>query len=294
MICTPFQSRRLVRRLIELQVFSSVRKEIERSARRVRKSTETILLISPPSLNGVLSSAPIEASLIDARIPYRRRLSEDKGEPFHIRIVDVVGTKAGPESNLMGLEIYPITVEGLRGKAGDPKRGTLSTVAQAHALAQEIPPTSSRIRRMRPWTLSGNWIDQALDTTYDPVFTALRDFLTEEGSIRVVPVTEVDSPETSNYDWIDVGLIQTISEEWESFDLSQKEDAMGSLVEQALSRKMPSTARLEELLWHCVLGTNWKSDLASQVTKASKMWESKESKKAASELIDSLISQGII
>ena len=145
---------------------------------------------------------------------------------------------------------------------------------------------------MRPWVLSGNWIGRALDTTYDPVYSALRDFLSNEGSIRVVPVTEVMSPEDGNYEWLEPGIIASLYNEWNSFDLEKRAESMDSLAEPAILRNSPSTARLEELLWHCILAPDWASDLASQITIASNFWDRLTPKDASSELVDLLISKG--
>tara|TARA_B100000029_G_C17405771_1_gene898823 strand:- start:205 stop:1059 length:855 start_codon:yes stop_codon:yes gene_type:complete len=284
-----------VRQLIEHQVFSSVRDNLQDSSRELSTAKGTVLLLSNPSLNGALSLAPIEASLIDEEIPYRRRFSRT-GPSLHISItiIDDPSIERLPEPSSPGIILAPVTVEGLRGRLGDSRKGTLSTVAQAHVIAQCISPSSPRLRRMRPWVLSGNWIGGALDTTYDPVYSALRDFLSNEGSIRVVPVTEVPSPEDENYEWLEPGAIANISNEWESLDLEKRAESMDSLAEPAILRNVPSTARLEELLWHCILAPEWKSDLASQITRASNYWDRKTSKDASSELVDSLISKGTL
>ena len=56
----------------------------------------------------------------------------------------------------------------------------------------------------------------------------------------------------------------------------------------------PSTARTEELLWHCVIGPGWASDIASQISVAQYLWESKPPIEAASIVADSLVSSGEI
>ncbi len=284
-----------MRQLIEHQIFSPVRENLQKSSRELSRAKGTILLLSNPSLNGALSLAPIEASLIDEGMPYRRRFSST-GSSLHIsiRIIDDPRSDTIPEPSSPEITIAPVTVEGLRGRLGDPRKGLLSTVAQAHVIAQCLSPSSPRLRRMRPWVLSGNWIGGALDTTYDPVYSALRDFLSNEGSIRVVPVTEVMSPEVQNYEWLEPGVIAGLSNEWGSFDLEKRAESMDSLAEPAILRKSPSTARLEELLWHCILAPEWVSDLASQITRASYFWDISNPKDASSKLVDSLISKGSV
>ena len=283
-----------MRQLIEHQSFYSIRESLERSAETLTKTGESILILSPPTLKGALSIAPLEASLIDANIPYRRRFStEIPSSSRFIRIVENPETKNVRVVDYSEILISAQTVEGLRGKRGDPRKGALSTVAQAHALAQLICPTSQRLRRMRPWVLSGNWIDAALDTTYDPVYTSLRDFLSEEGSIKIVPVTEVPNPEIGNYEWVEEGELARITKKWNSSDINQKEMAMDSLAEPALVRNIPTTARLEELIWHCIIGVDWKTDLASQIFKLSEIWGESDQSKSASDIADLLISKGM-
>ncbi len=282
-----------MRQLIEHQSFYSIRESLERSAEGFTKATTSILILSPPTLKGALSIAPLEASLIDENIPYRRRFSsENPSSSRFIKIVEAPEIKNEGVVNYSGTTISPQTVEGLRGKKGDSRKGTLSTVAQAHALAQIISPSSQRLRRMRPWVLSGNWIDGALDTTYDPVYTSLRDFLSEEGSIKVVPVTEIPNPEKSNYEWIEEGELARISKIWNSLDMNQKEIAMDSLAEPAIVRNTPTTARLEELIWHCIIGVDWQTDLASQMLKLSEIWRESDQRNSASVIADLLISKG--
>jgi hypothetical protein len=282
-----------VRQLIEHQSFYSIRESLERSAASFTRTRKPILILSPPTLKGALSIAPLEASLIDENIPYRRRFSTEKPQSSRfIKIVDAPEIDNGGIVDYSETTISPLTVEGLKGRKGDSRKGTLSTVAQAHALAQIISPSSQRLRRMRPWVLSGNWIDGALDTTYDPVYTSLRDFLSEEGSINVVPLTEVPNPEKGNYYWIEEGELARISKIWNSFDMNQKEMAMDSLAEPAIVRKTPTTARLEELIWHCIIGVDWQTDLASQIFKLSDLWGESDHRKSASDIVDLLISKG--
>jgi hypothetical protein len=115
---------------------------------------------------------------------------------------------------------------------------------------------------MRPWILSGNWINEALDTTYDPVFSFLRDYLSAEGSIRVTPMTEVQILDFNNYFWLERLEIEKATKEWG--------------------------------VWHCVLGSGWESDLASQISLALSNWESNASTDAASIVTDSLVSCGTV
>jgi hypothetical protein len=281
-----------MRALIEQDIFSPIRETIQGFANDAVKTNMPILLISEPTLKGSLSLAPIEAALLDAGLPYKRRFTHSS--PDYEPYIQIIGSGEIQKTQLSGISISTIIVDGLRGRFGDPRKGPLSTVAQAHALASELNPLSPRLRRMRPWILSGNWINEALDTTYDPVFSFLRDYLSAEGTIRVIPMTEVQILDFNNYFWLERLEIEKASKEWGISELENREIIMRKLVSPILYSKLPSTARVEELLWHCVLGSGWESDLASQISLALSNWESNASTDAASIVTDSLVSCGTV
>ena len=292
MICTPVFYRRSVKPLIEQDIFSPIRETLQGFANDAVRANLPILLISEPTLKGSLSLAPIEAALLDAGLAYKRRFTHSA--PDYEPYIQIVGSGEIQKTQLSGISISTIIVDGLRGRFGDPRKGPLTTVAQAHALALEINPMSPRLRRMRPWILSGNWINEALDTTYDPVFSFLRDYLSAEGSIRVIPMTEVPILDFNNYFWLERLEIEEASKEWVASELEIREIIMRRLVSPILHSKLPSTARAEELLWHCVLGSGWGSDLASQISLALSNWECISSTEAASIVTDSLVSSGVV
>jgi hypothetical protein len=281
-----------VKPLIEQDIFSPIRETLQGFANDAVRANLPILLISEPTLKGSLSLAPIEAALLDAGLAYKRRFTHSA--PDYEPYIQIVGSGEIQKTQLSGISISTIIVDGLRGRFGDPRKGPLTTVAQAHALALEINPMSPRLRRMRPWILSGNWINEALDTTYDPVFSFLRDYLSAEGSIRVIPMTEVPILDFNNYFWLERLEIEEASKEWVASELEIREIIMRRLVSPILHSKLPSTARAEELLWHCVLGSGWESDLASQISLALSNWECISSTEAASIVTDSLVSSGVV
>ena len=278
--------------LIEQDIFSPVRDSIQSFANEVISSSNPILLVSKPNFEGSLSLAPIEAALLDARIPYKRRFS--KSNPDYAPFIQITDDIASPITELSGLSLSTTIVDGLRGRFGDFRKGPLSAVAQAHVLAMEINPQSLRLRRMRPWVLSGNWINEAMDTTYDPVFSSLRDHLSAEGSIRVIPMPEVPNLNFNNYPWLEKSEIEEAIREWGNSELEKREKIMERLVRPVLHSRLPSTSRSEELLWHCVLGSGWETDLASQISWALTNWENNTPIKAASIVADSLVSTGQI
>ena len=276
--------------LIEQDIFSSVRAPIQIFANDAISRRQSILLVSKPNLEGSLSLAPIEAALLDAGIPYKRRFTQD--DPNHAPFIRISDDVATTKTDSSGLSLSTTIVDGLRGRLGDFRKGPLSSVAQAHVLAMSINPHSHRLRRMRPWILSGNWINGALETTYDPVYSSLRDHLSTEGSIRVIPVTEVPILHFNNYSWLERSEIEEATSKWANSELETREIIMGNLARPVLNSRLPSTARVEELLWHCVLGPGWESDLASQISMAQSNWENFTPIKAASIVADSLVYSG--
>jgi len=283
-----------MRELLREEVFSDVRSTLSSAGAAMATSTDAMLLLAPPTLLGALTIAPIEACLLDSGIPYRRRFrSENPNTPPFVHILGPEYS-SGPvfESGPLRLRIASKVVEGLRGHHGDARKGPLTTVSQAHALAQSIFPESSRLRRMRPWLISGNWLDSALDTTYDPVYTTLRDLLLSEGSIQVVPIPEVGSPSAKILSWLDKDALEAVSKKWGRMDLEDKARSLSNLTKPALTSSTPSSARLEELMWHCVLGNDWSTDLSTQIQNASSYWEKEPAHLAAGTVVDSLLKDG--
>ena len=285
-----------MRTLLEAEPLAPVSETLSQAADQLRSSNTTILLLAAPSLQGALAIAPLEAALVDAGIPYRRRFRlEAPSEGSWVHILGPAD-ESGPKlsSNPLQLSLAGTVVDGLTGHQGDSRKGPLTAVAQSHALAQAICPDGARIRRLRPWVISGNWLHSALDTTYDPVFTALRDTLVQDGSIKVVPLPEVPEPNISASTWIDPAALDAVTSRWPSLDMEGRARALSHLMRPALSRSTPSTARLEEIGWHCVLGPGWSTDLAGQITSAAGLWKENPAAVAAGRVTDSLLRRGVI
>ena len=285
-----------MRTLLEAEPLAPVSETLSQAADQLRSSNTTILLLAAPSLQGALAIAPLEAALVDTGLPYRRRFRlEAPSEGSWVHILGPAD-ESGPRlsSNPLQLSLSGTVVEGLTGHQGDSRKGPLTAVAQSHALAQAICPDGARIRRLRPWAISGNWLHSALDTTYDPVFTALRDVLVQDGSIKVVPLPEVPEPNISASTWIDPTALDAVTSRWPSLDKEGRARALSHLMRPALSRSTPSTARLEEIGWHCVLGPGWSTDLAGQITSAADLWKENPAAVAAGRVVDSLLRRGVI
>ena len=284
-----------MRLLVNEIQFSVVSDILVTASSVVNRLNDPVLLLCEPTILGALSISVIESSLIDNGVSYRRKFNtnEPKNGPW-IKIIDDDSSKTEILTNPLRLTISSLVVEGLTGHKGDSRKGPLTSVAQCHALAQIISPHGPRTRKLRPWLISGNWINSALDLTYDPLYSAFRDLLSDEGSIRVVPLPEVPDPNVSDYEWIDVDALNAISSRWVTLDMEGRARALSHLVRPSLIRSSPSTSRLEEIVWHCIMGTGWSTDLASQISTGKKFWEDENPSIASSKFVDKLIRDGQI
>ncbi|MCS5531755.1 MAG: hypothetical protein NZ780_02985 [Candidatus Poseidoniales archaeon] len=283
-----------MRQLLEAEQFSSVASSLNRAVSGLRTHNGSVMLLAAPSLIGALTIAPIEAAFLDLGLPYRRRFKlESPSEGSWIHVLGPA-QDTGPEyfSDPPRLSLGLALVDGLVASSGDTRRGPLTTVAQAHAIAQSLAPEGVRVRRLRPWLISGNWLHSALDTTYDPVFTSLRDLLVEEGSVRIATMPEVPSLELSNTPWIEELALEGVSSKWPELDIEGRARALSHLMRPALPRSTPSTARMEELGWHRVIGPNWDSDLASEILRAARLWKQGSAIAAAHSFVDLLLTTG--
>ena len=279
-----------MRSLLELEAFAVIAENLQAYATSISQS-DTITLIIPPSPEGAVSSAFLEAALLDSEIPYRRRFSPRSASSPYIEVKDGDALDKPTTHQPNQFVITPLFATGVRGHDGVAHRGILSTVAQAAALAELISPDGKKSRSLRPWLLAGNWWAGALDQGYDPVYSALRDHLHQEGSVRVVPIPEIENPDMAGLKQIDLEIEASTRETWSALDVGAKANALSTLVlPQVLSEK-PSTARLEELVWHRIKLADSESDLHTRMVAARAMWDG--TPKAASVLIDSILSKAV-
>ena len=76
-----------MRSLLELEAFAAIAENLQAYVASISKS-DTITLIIPPSPEGAVSSAFLEAALLDSEIPYRRRFSPRSASPPYIEVKD--------------------------------------------------------------------------------------------------------------------------------------------------------------------------------------------------------------
>ena len=285
--------------LIELEMFSNVAPMLREAALKIRASDSTITLIADLAQPSIIALAIIEAALLDAGIPYQRRIAPSaliENRPC-ISISEEESTSVtSVVTSPLQVSIAPLQVDALSSSKGDVRRGQLSTSAQVSALAELIAPDGARTIVLAPWSLAGNWLGDALEHTYDPVYTTLRDNMSDRGLIRVVPLPEVDSPSTAMMPGVDEVALLAIRDRWVSMDLEGRAQSLSHLVKPLLIEALPSTARLEELGWHRVVAAGWDVDLASQLHGFSEMWRNEPDtrRRISAKAIEELLKSGIL
>ncbi|CAI8227170.1 MAG: Uncharacterised protein [Methanobacteriota archaeon] len=258
-------------------------------------TASSLTLIAPLTLTGAFSHAMIEAALVDRGMTYNRRFhphSEFRGTTILIEDQD-----EGPtvwDSQSLILTIRPATVLALEGHRGDGRHGRLSPVAIAAALAERIAPRGDRTSRLRPFALAGNWLHDALDQAYDPVYTRLRDHLQDTGCIDVRALPEIPDPEVSMLPGVDAFALEGLHLTWSSMDQEDRARALSNLLLPLIPLDLPSTPRIEELGWHRIIAPSWSRDMASQIHDIGQSFHSSENDRLfLSRLIDSLVRDGM-
>ena len=77
-------------------------------------------------------------------------------------------------------------------------------------------------------------------------------------------------------------------------DFEEKSLKLSNLVKPILNKSLPSSARVEELVWNCIIAEGWKTDLAGQLSFLNRDWDISKSHLKASNLVDILLNKGYI
>jgi len=283
--------------LLDLPAFATAAPVLREAALKLRTSESSLTIAAPLNESGIFASALLEASLLDAGIPYQRRLRDNpeaaKG-PSIVVDSEPVSQLQSIGNEPLTIHLAPLEVEALVASGGDSRRGLLSPVALAAALGNSIAPSGSLSRLLMPWILAGNWLSSGLEHTYDPVYTVLRDYLSHEGHIRVVPMPEVPDVHPDSLPGIDAVALCAVRDRWGQLDLEGRAQSLSHLLKPLLVEELPSTARLEELGWHRIIAAGWERDLASQLSSFTKSWRVNPSgrRRQASDTIDCLLRTG--
>ena len=283
-------------RLIELGIFSASLESIRNAARHILDNpSQSVSLRAPLTISGSIALSMIESALIDLERPYSRRFAPSSIENTGI-VIDILDNhNADITWNLdeAKLTLNPTIVHALDGHKGDSRHGRLSPVASAASLMEELSPDSSRSTRLLPFSISGNWLHNAMDQTYDPVFTILRDYLQKIGLVNVVPLPEVPDPSVEMLPGLDPFLLEGVTLGWNKMDVEDQARSLSTYFLPLLSSERLSTPRIEELGWHRILAPDWSRDLASQLHDLSNDWgRSEDLRLFASRTVDGLVRTG--
>jgi hypothetical protein len=275
--------------LLSTAPFADVRKILTEIASKILQA-KIVHIHAPADLEGILALSQIESACLDNGIRYQRKLlpshrniprdevpqPQPIGEGLLVHIDpfdDTWQIKEIPATEY--IHIMPLSVGVRMGTKKSERMGGLDVVAQCSAIAAIIAPNGTRVRRLRPFSGSGLWLREALDTTFDPIHTFVRDHLRDEGSLRTVSLPEVEKPASA-------------------MNIDERSQALSELILPTLNDSTLSTPRLEELVWHrCVISSS-PIDIASQLFLASKQWPDEDAKVKlfASELLDDFITTG--
>ncbi len=294
--------------LLHTHPFLDVKKRILELSEQI-KVANMVHIHAPADLSGLLSLSMLESAFLDTGIKYRRRfLPSDQHIPRDERLQPELPKEGllifiAPFEDTWTLEdlphsehihITPLSVSVRLGSNQSERRGALDVVAQCAALAAQMAPNGQKVRLLRPFAATGLWLREALDTTFDPIHTAVRDHLREEGSFRMVPLPEVPSPASGMIPGLSERMLSRLQKGWLKMDIDARSAALSELILPTLADSSLSTPRLEELVWHRLMIGTSDVDVMSQIYLAEKAWpeDSAEAKIHASKLADLFLKTG--
>lgn len=290
--------------------FSDVKSRIQELAEQIN-TAPMVHIHAPADLSGLLALSMLESAFLDTGIKYRRRFlpshqsipRDERVQPelpsnglliFIDPFEDTWTLHELPETEF--IHITPLSVTVRLGSTQSERRGALDVVAQCAALAAELVPNGQKVRLLRPFASTGLWLREALDTTFDPIHTSIRDHLHDEGSFRMVPLPEVPSPAPEMIPGLSERMLSRLQKGWPKMDATSRASALSELILPTLVNPTLSTPRLEELVWHrLVIGTS-DVDVMSQVFLAEKAWPDAtgQAKIHASKLADLFLQTGLL
>jgi hypothetical protein len=273
------------------------------------KSASMVYLNAPCDLEGILAISHLEAACIDLEIRYSRRLVKSKQHLPHGEKQEIEVKKEGLTISIEPFEetwkctdlkineyvmILPLSVSVRIGSKKSERMGALDVVSQCAAIAANIAPNGARVRRLRPFSISGQWLRGSLDNTFDPIHSLIRDILRDEGSVSVVPLPEVMISAQGMIPNLSETMLKRLRKRWSKMNFESRSQAISELALPSLNDKVISTPRLEELFWHRLVIGGEEQDLYSQIHLTKLDWPTDEEliKSHSSEILRSLISQG--
>ena len=251
------------------------------------KSSELLHLHAPANLEGLLAIGQLEAACLDAGIKYSRRFYLPKHHHPRDEILEIPPPSSGVNvviaseeetwqvedlPDVDGLQFVPLATRVQMGNQHRIHHGSLDCVIQCAAIAALLAPNGRRVRKLRPYMSLGLWLRGALDTTLDPIHSAVLLHLKEEGSVRIVPLPEVGQPRQGMIPHLPERRLIKLHKAWPTMNVDERKQALSELVLPCLTDSSLSTPRLEELVWKRMLVGQEAVDLASQAEALRQEW----------------------
>ena len=292
--------------LLTTSLFSSLEASL-REISEVIQESDTVQLVAPADLEGIIALSQLEAAFLDNSISYMRRIlpsqkhtprdqstivPSDEGLTIHIDPFHESVENFTIESGL--IHICPTLVEVSFATSTKNHHGAVDCVAICAVIAAIMSPQGARVRRQRAMALAGTWLRQSMDANYDPIMSMLRDHLSEEGSIEVRTIVEVKQTAPGMIPDMSERMLQRLKKGWDKMDVDARSSAISELVLPSLKNERLSTMRLEELIWHRSIVPGHDYDIASQLHLAAEKWpeELDAARLHSSVVADTLISKG--
>ncbi len=272
-------------------------------------TSKMVYLNAPSDLEGVLAISHLEAACVDIGIPYSRRLLKSRQHIPHGEVQEIESKSDGVVifikpfeetwdcndiKSATSVDIVPLSVSVRMGTNKNKRLGGLDVVSQCSAIAAQLAPNGARVRRLRPFAGSGQWLRESLDTTFDPIHSWIRDHLRDEGSVRVVPLPEVSQSVEGMIPNLSNSVLKRLKKKWPNMDYDARSQAISELALPTLTDTSVSTPRLEELFWHRLLVGGNDMDIHSQLHLIKSLWPDSQSevKEFSGMILRRLISSG--
>lgn len=251
------------------------------------KASELIHLHAPANLEGLLAIGQLEAACLDAGIKYSRRFYLPKHHRPRDELLEIPSPTTGVNviiaseeetwqvgdlSDVDGVQFVPLATSVQMGNQHRIHHGSLDCVIQCAAVAALLAPNGRRVRKLRPYVSLGLWLRGALDTTLDPIHSAVLLHLKEEGSVRIVPLPEVSQPRQGMIPHLPERRLVKLQKAWPKMNVDERKQALSELILPCLTDSSLSTPRLEELVWKRMLIGQEPIDLASQADALRQEW----------------------
>ena len=77
-------------------------------------------------------------------------------------------------------------------------------------------------------------------------------------------------------------------------NIAVKEESLSLVAKPVLTKNLPSTARVEEIIWNCIVAPGWETDMVGQLNYQIDKWDFDDEYSLSENLMNSLLKYGII